>query len=142
MVFVYPRRVLLADTDAAGVMYFSRGLEICHEAYEASLMLADIDLKAFFRGAVIALPVTHASIDYSRPSHCGDRLQVHLRPTLVSETEFKIDYTVCGPDEHVRGQAKTRHVCIGALKRQRVPIRSDLQSWLERFDTDEIQVFG
>jgi hypothetical protein len=40
MPFSYVRTVRLADTDAAGVVYFARTLSICHEAYEAALAAA------------------------------------------------------------------------------------------------------
>ncbi|MDJ0549913.1 MAG: 1,4-dihydroxy-2-naphthoyl-CoA hydrolase, partial [Microcystis aeruginosa] len=32
----YERLIYLADTDAAGVVYFAHLLSICHEAYEFS----------------------------------------------------------------------------------------------------------
>ena len=48
MSFYYTRIVHLQDTDAAGVVYFVNVLAMCHEAYEASLVAFDINLKVFF----------------------------------------------------------------------------------------------
>ena len=73
MAFVYQRKIRFRDTDAAGVMYFTNALSICHEAYEESLMHCGIDLRHFFANGEMAVPITHASIDYRRPSYCGQR---------------------------------------------------------------------
>ena len=45
MTFTYSRQIYLSDTDAAGVVYFAKGLEICHQAYEESLAEAGISLN-------------------------------------------------------------------------------------------------
>ncbi|MEM6500966.1 MAG: thioesterase family protein [Cyanobacteria bacterium P01_C01_bin.89] len=50
MVFSYSYQVQFKDTDGAGVVYFSRFLDICHGAYEASLAAKGIILRDFFSG--------------------------------------------------------------------------------------------
>ncbi len=50
MVFSYSYQVQFKDTDGAGVVYFSRFLEICHGGYEASLAAKGIVLQDFFSG--------------------------------------------------------------------------------------------
>ncbi|XGB38553.1 MAG: hypothetical protein LVT47_09140 [Cyanobacteria bacterium LVE1205-1] len=47
MPFTYTRSLWLRDTDTAGVVYFTSVLELCHEAYEASLMETGIQLHFF-----------------------------------------------------------------------------------------------
>jgi acyl-CoA thioesterase FadM len=80
--FEYLRQVHLSDTDAAGVVYFTRGLEICHEAYEAFLTAAGVDLRSFFSGQTVAVPIVKAEIAFRRPLYVGDALvvQLALRP--------------------------------------------------------------
>jgi acyl-CoA thioesterase FadM len=80
--FEYLRQVHLSDTDAAGVVYFTRGLEICHEAYEAFLTAAGVDLRSFFSGQTVAVPIVKAEIAFQRPLYVGDALvvQLALRP--------------------------------------------------------------
>jgi acyl-CoA thioesterase FadM len=76
--FEYLRQVHLSDTDAAGVLYFTRGLEICHEAYEAFLTAAGVDLRSFFSGETVAVPIAKAEIGLRRPLYVGDALVVQL----------------------------------------------------------------
>lgn len=46
--FIYSRKIHFADTDSAGVVYFSNLLSICHEAYEEVLLSLGINLSNFF----------------------------------------------------------------------------------------------
>ncbi len=113
MTFDYPRQIRFHETDGAGVVYFAHVLTLCHEAYEASLAAAAIDLGLFFdprRGAVnrspdaiaepctapIAVPIVHASIDFFRPMACGDRILIQLVPQRLPGrafvSEFEIHY--------------------------------------------------
>ncbi len=141
MVFVYSRRIRFGDTDAAGVMYFTRALSICHEAYEESLIQFGIDLHIFVSQAAIAVPITHASIDYRKPSYCGDLQQVHLRPTQRSGNEFEIDYILYSAEAERLSQAKTRHVCIDRSDRRRVPISPDLLNWIKEYGGEDLKSF-
>lgn len=135
MPFTYYRTVRFNDTDAAGVVYFANVLTICHEAYEASLAVSEIDLRAFFSGVEVALPIAHASVDFSRPLFCGDRLEVHLTPRQLQESEFEIAYAVFleGKLERSLSRAITRHVCIDAVTRSRRSLPRAVSQWLARW---------
>ncbi|PZV10904.1 MAG: 1,4-dihydroxy-2-naphthoyl-CoA hydrolase [Leptolyngbya sp.] len=133
--FIYHRTVRFQDTDGAGVVYFANGLAIAHEAYEASLQAAGIDLKAFFRGVPAAVPVIHASIDFLRPITVGDRLEIHLTPHQIRPSEFEIHYQIYlepVPDKPAI-EALTRHVCIDAQTRTRQELPALLITWLDRW---------
>ncbi|MEM9136863.1 MAG: acyl-CoA thioesterase [Cyanobacteria bacterium P01_F01_bin.42] len=130
MVFVYERSIHFIETDAAGIMNFAHGLAICHEAYEASLGHAGIEVAKFFSARAIAVPITYASIDYNRPSYCGDRIQVHLRPAFVSDTEFKISYQLYGSDGVLRSQAQTRQLRIALAMIARLETAAFACDWL------------
>jgi 1,4-dihydroxy-2-naphthoyl-CoA hydrolase len=131
MSFTYHRTVRFADTDAAGVVYFANVLSIGHEAYEASLIAAGIDAKTFFRGATLAVPIVHATVDFHRPIQVGDSLKVHVTPQETSRHEFEVRYEIWidGQDRSA-SQALTRHVCIDAKSRSRVFIPAMLKQWI------------
>lgn len=131
MMFDYLRRIYLCDTDAAGVVYFAKGLEICHEAYEESLAEAGISIQELIRGKT-ALPIVHAEIDFLRPIFCSDRIQVSLNASLVNDSEFAIAYQIfpAGNSNQALVKAKTQHVCINSQVRQRIDLPADLLGWL------------
>ncbi len=135
MTFDYLRRIYLGDTDAAGVVYFAKGLEICHEAYEESLTEAGISLNQMIRQGKIALPIVHAEIDFLRPIFCGDRLQISLDASLISNNEFAIAYQMSPVDnsDKILIKAKTRHVCINPQIRRRIDLPAAMLEWVNRF---------
>lgn len=97
----YGRTVHFADTDAAGVVYFARGLQFCHEAYEASLAAAGIDLGGFFQAAPYAVPIVEVQGEFFAPLRCGDRLAITLElsqafaaPDDGGTNEFRLNYQV------------------------------------------------
>lgn len=133
MPFVYLRTARFQDTDAAGVVYFASVLSICHEAYEASLAAAEIELKSFFRGETIAVPIIHADIDYFQPMFCGETYAIEVSPTLLGPDKFQVKYAIRSTDqpEQAIGRATTLHLCINPVTRKRMPLSPLLQQWLE-----------
>ncbi len=131
--FTYDRVVFFRDTDAAGVVYFANVLAMCHEAYEASLAAAGINVRAFFRNGEIALPIVHASVDFMRPMHCGDRLAIQLTAQQLNPSTFEIAYhiTLDTAPETVLSRAVTRHVCIDGETRKRQDLPGAIAAWLQ-----------
>lgn len=132
--FEYRRTIRFQDTDAAGVVYFSQILSLCHEAYEASLQQVDIDLKTFFGGDSIAVPITHTQADFRRPLHCGDTCTIQLSPTQNTSDSFEIHYEVFQAAGKLAAIALTRHVCIDMATRQRQALTPELINWLHSFE--------
>lgn len=133
MTFNYSRRIYLGDTDAAGVVYFASGLEICHEAYEESLAVAGISLQQILIEKTIALPIVHAEINFRRPIFCGDLLRVSLVVNQVKDSEFAIAYQIFNATnlDKLLVKAQTRHVCINPQDRTRVDLPFALVDWLK-----------
>ena len=138
MAFKYSRQVYLGETDAAGVVYFARGLEICHAAYEESLTGSQISLKQMLAEKKIALPIVHAEIDFLRPLFCGDRITITLTTDLINSSEFAVNYQIfnnANPDK-ILVQAKTNHVSIDPNKRIRIDLPTMMLNWLETYEID------
>lgn len=133
MPFTHRRTIRLADTDAAGVVFFARTLILCHEAYEASLAAAGLDLKQFLGGADLIVPISRSQADYLRPLYCGDEVKISVKPSQLSETAFAIDYeiTKLGRPEKLAARVRTEHVASSIAKRERVPLSTALLGWVK-----------
>lgn len=138
MPFTYCRTIHFQETDAAGVVYFANVLSICHEAYEECLSASGIAVRAFFGGTAIAVPITHAQVDFFRPLYCGDRIRLHLTSQLSSDTQFEITYQLYAntTDAVLCAQALTRHTCIETVHRQKTRLPAFLQQWLTQWSSD------
>jgi 1,4-dihydroxy-2-naphthoyl-CoA hydrolase len=131
--FVYQRTIRFQDTDAAGVVYFANVLAICHEAYEASLADAGINLRDFFGGSAIAVPIVHAEVDFMQPMFCGERYTIQIQPTQLSDSKFEIVYQIVPVEtvESIVSRASTVHVAIDAATRRRTDLPVPLVQWLQ-----------
>ncbi|MBW4666765.1 MAG: acyl-CoA thioesterase [Cyanomargarita calcarea GSE-NOS-MK-12-04C] len=138
MPFTYERTVRFQDTDAAGVVYFTNVLAICHEAYEESLAASGINIKDFFTNPSVAFPIVHANVDFFRPMFCGDKLVIRLIPQKLGVDKFEINYEILVADLVVT-KAITRHVCIDANTRSKRELTSKMMEWVEinRRDPEE-----
>ncbi|CAD5946409.1 1,4-dihydroxy-2-naphthoyl-CoA hydrolase [Planktothrix tepida] len=132
MTYIYSRIVRFQDTDAAGVVYFTNILAMCHEAYEASLTTAEIDIKNFFINPDSAIPVVHATVDFRFPLYCGDHILIESTPELINETSFKIQYkVVLKSSDQLIAQGSTKHICIDPKTRQRKHLPAEILNWLD-----------
>ena len=130
--FRYYRTVYLADTDAAGVVYFARVMQMCHEAYEESLAASGIYLQEYLAAGKVAMPIVHADIDFFSPLVCGDRLLINLTATLIKPSEFAITYqlhNLSNPEKTVV-KANTQHVGINPQSRNRVDLPEAIRQWI------------
>ncbi|MDB9527355.1 acyl-CoA thioesterase [Oscillatoria sp. CS-180] len=133
MTFEYRRTICFAETDAAGVVYFSRIFNFCHEAYEASLQQTGINVRTFFSRGETAVPITHTEADFHRPLLCGDGITIQLVPIQTALDSFDIRYTVLQETGKTAAIALTRHVCIETATRQRQPLTEELTQWLQQY---------
>ncbi len=133
MPFFYDRTVRLADTDAAGVVFFARTLAICHEAYEASLAAAGLQLTDFLGATGIVVPISRSEADYKRPLRPGDRIRVSVAPVLLSVNSFalRFEITKLGPPTKLAASVRTEHVCTAPAKRERIPLPPALLAWVQ-----------
>jgi 1,4-dihydroxy-2-naphthoyl-CoA hydrolase len=133
MPFTHHRTVRLADTDAAGVVYFARTLSICHEAYEEALAAAGVNLPDLLGANGIVVPISRSEADYKRPLRPGDKLRITVTPVAVSENSFSIRFEVVklGPSEKLAASVRTEHVCTAPVKRERAPLPPALAAWVK-----------
>jgi len=136
------RTVRFGDTDAAGVMHFARLFTWCHEAYEESLERFGLPSGEIFPtparramenptpNAPVALPIVHCSADFRRPLVCGDPLAIQLTPRRLDPGSFEVSYGFSSDGQPVAG-GLTRHVAIDSHSRQRCPLPTAIQRWLE-----------
>jgi 1,4-dihydroxy-2-naphthoyl-CoA hydrolase len=105
----------------------------CHAAYEESLAAAGINLRSFFSGQLIAIPITQATVDFLHPLFCGDSFSVNLTPHLIEPDTFRINYKVflTHPSSQKIAKAQTLHVCINPQNRRRKPLPDSILQWID-----------
>lgn len=133
MSFTYERTIHFADTDAAGVVYFANILNLCHEAYEASLIASGVELRKFFKNPDYALPITQTGANFFKPIFCGDGIQIQLTPQELSAEKFEISYQLLSSEGATLATATTQHLCIHPMERRRISLPSEIRHWLQQW---------
>ena len=110
--FVHPISVRLYHTDAAGVIFYSRLLELAHEAYEALLEWAGLGLGGVLAQGAVRLPVVAVEAEFARPIRVGDRLQVELTLTRRGDHSYQVGYCFRDAAGREAARAVTRHVAL------------------------------
>lgn len=114
--FVYSLSVRLHHTDAAGVIFCSRLLELAHEAYEAWLEQVGLRLDRLLEQGRLRLPVVALEAEFAQPIRVGDRLQVELTVTRRGEHSYQVAYRFRDPAGKVKARAATRHVALDGVR--------------------------
>lgn len=98
------------------------------------LEIFGINIKDFFSKSAIAYPIIHADVDFFRPIHCGDKLEVKLMPQKITQDKFEIYYEI-GIVDVVLAKAMTRHVCIDISTRKKIQFPDAMGNWLEEYSS-------
>jgi 1,4-dihydroxy-2-naphthoyl-CoA hydrolase len=132
MPFHHHRTVRLADTDAAGVVFFARTLALCHEAYEEALAGAGLDLNDFLGRADVVVPISRSEADYKRPLRVGEKVRISVSPTPLTEHSFAVRYeiTKLGSVEKTAAVVRTEHVCTSISRHERTALPPALAAWV------------
>ena len=112
--FVHPVTVRLHHTDAAGVIFCSRLLELAHEAYEALLDETGLGVGRILADGEVLLPVVAVEAEFTKPIRVGDRLRVELTLTRSGDHSYQVAYRFRNPAGQVSARAVTRHVALDA----------------------------
>ena len=111
--FEYKHTVKLADTDAAGVMFFANQFRIIHNAYETFMHLNGFSINRMLNQEKFRLPLVHAEADYRLPIHVSDELIIQVRVSKITASSFTLNYAIYKHDI-LCGTASTSHVSIDA----------------------------
>lgn len=124
--FVHSLRVRLHHTDAAGVIFCSRLLELAHEAYEALLEQVGLGLDRILAQGRLRLPVVALEAEFAQPIRVGERLQVELTLERRGPHSYQVAYRFCDPAGMVKARAVTRHVALDGVNGRPAPLPEEL----------------
>ena len=113
----YTRRVPFADTDAAGVVHFSRILCYVEEAEHAYLLALGLDVASEREG----WPIVKVDVDYRRPLVFNEEVDISIEPFSCGKTSVSWSFAVfCDGAMVAEGIITTVRV-DGSGKAQEIP---------------------
>jgi 1,4-dihydroxy-2-naphthoyl-CoA hydrolase len=128
--FSFRHRVRLAQTDAAGVVFFTEPLAIAHLAWEALLDELGQPVARILSERRFALPIVEASTRILRPVRVGDDVEVAISLEKLGRSSVVALHGLC-VDGAVVSQCRTVHVAVDAQGRT-TPLPEELAAGLAR----------
>ena len=119
-------QIKLADTDAAGVLYFSRLYDIIHGVYESYMHTSSLSLKKIIDEKNYFLPIIHSEADYKQFMLLGDMIQIQIFLDSTSQHTFSLSYELYNEKDHITALAKTVHLSIDKTSTQKIKLPDEL----------------
>lgn len=128
------RAIRFQDVDAAGIIFYARALDLCHDLYVEFMAEAGKPLDAALRGPWLA-PIRHVEADYIKPLRFGDRVEVaivaaHLGPALPP-TEITLGFRIALlPERSAAIVVQSVHTFVTRDTFERTPVPEEISSAL------------
>ena len=84
------QRILLRDTDAAGIVFFASYYAMAHECYEMALSAHGLHLGELLNRYM--LPIAHSEANYFYPLRLSQSIQLQMGYEKKSERSFTLKY--------------------------------------------------
>ena len=125
--FVYERRIEYSDTDAGGIVHFSRFFVFMETAEHEFLRSLGTSVDREVDGQRISWPRVSASCDYRSPVGFGDKVEVRVRVDRrgVKSMTYAFEFR-CGDTLVAEGQM-TSVCCI--IRPDRPPEAIEIPEW-------------
>jgi YbgC/YbaW family acyl-CoA thioester hydrolase len=109
-VFTYSRPIEFADSDAGGIVHFSRFLVFMEAAEHEMLRQRGLDPLTEVEGRVIGWPRVEANCHYLKPARLGDHLDIEVRVDRRAQRSMAYGFRVLRGDE-VLAEGRIASVC-------------------------------
>lgn len=123
-------RVIYADTDQMGMVYYANHLRLFEIARNEYLRQAQVPYREFEQTHGLFLPVAEAHVDYKQPARYDDELSIRAMVTQVGRASARFDYELWRVrDATLIATGHTVHACItreGRVARLPEPLRAAL----------------
>ena len=131
--FTANAKVVLADTDAAGVVYFSRVFDIAHRCYEAMMEERGLPLSDVLATGHYAFPIVAATAELSSALRLGDRLEVRLTLAELGDRSFRLAYQLqVASTDRPAATVGTTHVAIDVATGRAIALPAEVVTALGR----------
>ncbi|MDR2777502.1 MAG: acyl-CoA thioesterase [Rickettsiales bacterium] len=94
MSFEIEKRICFCDTDAGGVVYYSRYLDFCEEARLEFLLSLGLTQGTLGKDHNFALLVRECAVKYLKPARLEELVTVTVENVVLSAPTLKMDHNI------------------------------------------------
>lgn len=128
---VHERNVRFEEVDAAGIVFFSRFMEYCHEAMERFFDGVPGGYVALITKRRIGFPAVHVDATWKAPLRYGDGMRIEVSVAKLGTTSLTLRYRFVRKGDEVEC-ALVEHVtvCSTLDTLQKIPLPDDCRALL------------
>jgi len=130
--FVYVTSIKLAQTDAAGRMFFGEVFRLCHEAYEEFLATNGLPLSEIINRRSFILPIVHAEANFLAPLAVSEQISVTIMLEKIGRASFSLNYELIKSDGSTANKVQTVHACISKKNSRSLSLPTEIKKILTR----------
>lgn len=130
--------VRFGDIDEAGFVYYPRLVHYFHVAMEEFFAhVLGVDYPTFLAEHRLGLPTAHLEVDFHRPLHYGDHLEIEVAIDKVGKTSLGWRYRIFRTDETrpaTEAYLVTVNMDMDTHKKQEIPdwLRRQLEGYMKQ----------
>ena len=127
--FQYKRRINFYDCDPAGILFYGRIFQLCHEAYET--MIESFNLKdSYWVNENFVVPIIHSEAKYRKPLLAGETVEIEITVTNLKDSSFELTYLCKNGNGKVTNNVRTVHVFVNKMNWKKTKIIDDVREGL------------
>jgi len=119
-------KVRLADTDAAGLLFFSKIYDYAHACYEDYMQHNKLDLSDILKQGEYLLPIISSSAEYKKAMILGQTINIALSVEKVSTSAFTLAYEFSDQQGKLLATVQTVHVSISTHSKSKIALPKNL----------------
>lgn len=127
--FGQTRTIRFQDVDAAGIIFYPRLFEYCHDTLVAFFAAAGAPLHENLRAPTWLAPIRHAEADYFKPLRFGDPVEVAIVAAVLADSEVSLGFRIARTDkDEVCAVAQSVHTFVDPATFQRRALPEPLRA--------------
>ena len=130
--FTHKTKINFYDCDPAGILFYGRVFELCHQAYEA--MIDGFDLEEdYWNNPEYIVPVLNAESHYRKPMKYGEIISIELKVSTLKSSSFELTYAFVNETSEICCEAKTVHVFADKNNWKKTAMNKKISDGLSRY---------
>ena len=126
----YHYRIRMADTDAAGRIYFASACRIAHEGFESFMEAIGFPIADMIKHETFGLPVVHLEAAYHASLHLGDRIQIHVQVKKIGNRSITFQHQLINESGKTAITIAITHAVVSARTGKAITIPADFKKSL------------
>lgn len=109
--FAFEHHVRFEDVDAAGIVFFARYLNYCHEAMEAFFAPLEGGYARLIVDGKVGLPAVQIGVEYKAPLRYGDSVRIEMTVLHIGRSSVRFRYVFVRTRDETEA-AVIEHTCV------------------------------